>query len=75
MNTDILLKGFFAVIYSSICAWVVFSRYDGEIGAENTGNERQRYLPYIPSVVLPGVYLSSRHTAGYGGDYTVRSCD
>lgn len=53
MNTDIFLKGFFAVIYGSICAWVVFSRYDSEIGSENTASEGQRYLPYTPSVVLP----------------------
>lgn len=53
MNTDIFIKGIFAVIISSLFAWVVFSRYDNETGSENTENARQRYLPYLPGAILP----------------------
>lgn len=53
MSTDILKKSFFAAILSLLFIWVVFSRFDEEIGSENTESGRQRYLPYLPSELLP----------------------
>lgn len=53
MNTDLLLKIISSAAFSSVFAWFVFSRYDNEIGSENTESEKQRYLPYLPSMLLP----------------------
>ena len=53
MSTDILIKGFFAVILSGTFSYVVFSRYDPEIGSENAPGPHQRYLPYGVQMLLP----------------------
>lgn len=54
MSTDVLIKGFAAAILGLGFAWSVFSRCDSEIGSENMESEKQRYLPLVPNVVLPG---------------------
>ena len=50
------------IIYLAVLAlafaWVVFSRYDDEIGTEGSENERQKYLPYIPGTLLPGFLIA-----------------
>lgn len=53
MSAELFIKGLFAAIMSGAFSWVVFSRYDAEIGAENEPTERQRYLPYVPGMILP----------------------
>ena len=53
MSTELFIKGLFAAIMSGVFSWVVFSRYDAEIGTENEPTERQRYLPYVPGMILP----------------------
>lgn len=52
MSPDILLKLFYISIISISLAYVVFARYDNEIGSEKE-DARQRYLPYIPGSLLP----------------------
>lgn len=53
MTTDLLIKGLFAAIIGGMFSWIVFSRYDAEIGEENGTTDQQRYLPYVPGMVLP----------------------
>lgn len=53
MSPMAFIRGFFALLFGGIFAWMVFDR-DG--GCELDG-ERQRYLPYIPGSLLPGVLL------------------
>lgn len=53
MSTELLLKGLLAAIFGGMFSWVVFSRYDSEIGTESQPTERQRYLPYMPGMLLP----------------------
>ena len=55
MEGQLLLRFFFAAVYGGIIAWVVFTRYDTEFGDEITTSDRQRYLPYLPVYLLPGV--------------------
>ena len=52
MSPDILLKLFYISIISISLAYVVFARYDNEIGSEKE-DTHQRYLPYIPGSLLP----------------------
>ncbi len=54
MTTEVLMKGFLALIFSGILAWVVFDR-DSD---SNTDGSRQRYLPYISGVLLPVCMLT-----------------
>jgi len=53
MSTELFIKGFFAAIISSILSWIVFARYDSEIGTETEWDSRPRYLPYLPALLLP----------------------
>ncbi len=53
MSTEIMLKGFFAALFSLVFAWVVFSRYDKEIGSESKPEGGQRYLPLVFGALLP----------------------
>ena len=53
MSTDLLIKGLFAGTFSLAFAWVVFSRYDGEIGSESSNEGGQKYLPLIHGALLP----------------------
>ena len=57
MSQEVFLRGLFAGIFSLAFAWVVFSRYDSEIGYDGTDREGQKYLPYIPGALLP-LYLT-----------------
>ena len=43
MTTEVLIKGFFALIFSGMFAWMVFDR-DSD---SNMDSNRQRYFPYI----------------------------
>lgn len=58
MSSELLLKGFFVAIVSLMLSWVVFSRYDWEIGEENGESDRQRYLPAVPGNLLPFLLLT-----------------
>lgn len=49
MTTEVLIKGFFALIFSGMFAWGVFDR-DSD---SNMDSNRQRYLPYISGLLLP----------------------
>ncbi len=49
MTTEVLIKGFFAAVFSGIFAWTVFDR-DSE---DDGDTRRQRYLPYISGALLP----------------------
>lgn len=52
------MRGLFSGPMALAFAWVVFSRYDDEIGTEGSENERQKYLPYIPGTLLPGFLIA-----------------
>lgn len=49
MTIELLIKGFFTLIFSGIFAWVVFDR---DFSGSRDSN-RQRYLPYISGLMLP----------------------
>lgn len=52
MTPMTVLRGFFALLFSGIFAWMVFDRADGGLDGD-----RQKYLPYIPGSLLPGVFV------------------
>ena len=52
MNPDLLLKIIFVSIMSLMFSFIVFSRYDEEVGSE-AEDSSQRYKPYIPGALLP----------------------
>lgn len=49
MTAELLKKGFFALIFSGMFAWMIFDR-DPDSGMDS---RRQRYLPYISGLLLP----------------------
>ena len=58
MSSEVLIKGFFVSIMSLMFGWVVFSRYDTEIGSECHSDSEpeghgQRYTPGISGALLP----------------------
>lgn len=57
MSQEVFMRGLFSGVMALVFAWVVFSRYDNEIGTEVSESDRQRYLPYIPGALLPGFLL------------------
>ena len=57
MSTEVVLKGFFAGLFSLAFAWSVFSRYDKEIGSETKPEGGQRYLPLVFGALLPIFFL------------------
>ena len=59
------MRGMFSGLMALVFAWVVFSRYDDEIGTEVSENERQKYLPYIPGTLLPGFLIAITILATY----------
>lgn len=68
MTTELLIKGFFALVFSGIFAWMVFDRDPGS----NMDSSRQRYAPYISGILLPicmlvilsmGLIFTDRETA------------
>ena len=54
MTTEVLIKGFFALIFSGMFAWMVFDR-DSD---SNMDSNRQRYFPYISGQLLPFCMLT-----------------
>ena len=54
MSQEVFMRGLFSGVMALVFGWVVFSRYDNEIGTEVSESDRQRYLPYIPGALLPG---------------------
>lgn len=56
MSQEIFMRGLFSGIFGLMFAWVVFSRFDTEVGIESTGGDRQKYLPYTSEGILP-VYV------------------
>lgn len=59
------MRGLFSGLMALVFAWVVFSRYDDEIGTEVSENERQKYLPYIPGTLLPSFLIAITILATY----------
>ena len=53
MSTDVMIKGFFAALFSIVFACTVFARYNEKTGSENRASWKQRYLPYVPILILP----------------------
>ena len=53
MRQEVLIRGIFSGIFGLIIAWIVFSRYDTEVGSESTDDGYQRYQSYIPGYLLP----------------------
>ena len=53
MSTALLIKGLFAAVIGGVFAWLVVERSDSEMDTEGGQTDRQRYLPYVPSVILP----------------------
>ena len=51
MSTELVIKGFFALLMSGAFAYTVFSRQDTESGEQDETSER--YLPYISGLLLP----------------------
>lgn len=75
MSTEVVLKGFFAGLFSLVFAWSVFSRYDKEIGSESKPEGGQRYLPLVFGGLLP-VFLALLFILGtncYGLEETLKS--
>ncbi len=58
MSTDLLLKGLFAGAFSLVFAWVVFSRYDREVGFDAISEGGQKYQPLIHGALLPAFLLT-----------------
>jgi len=58
MSIELFTKGSFAVIFGLAFAWIVFYRYDREVGYESTGKDGQRYLPIINGALLPSWLLA-----------------
>ena len=63
MSSDSFLKFLMVLFLSGFLGWIVFSRYDEEIGSEGRNTQRQRYLPYVNATVLPIIPLSLFCTA------------
>lgn len=58
MSEEVLIRGFFSGIMSLAFAWLVFSRYDHEIGDDGENAEGQKYLPYVNGALLPVCLLT-----------------
>ena len=58
MSEEVLIRGFFSGIMSLAFAWLVFSRYDHEIGDDGENTEGQKYLPYVNGAALPVFLLT-----------------
>lgn len=75
MSTEVVLKGFFAGLFSLAFAWSVFSRYDKEIGSESKPEGGQRYLPLVFGGLLP-IFLALLFILSanfYGHEETLKS--
>lgn len=48
MTTEVLTKGFCALLFSGAFAWVIFDR-----DSNSNNSSRQRYLPYVSGLLLP----------------------
>lgn len=53
MSSEVFMRGLFSLVFASVFAWVVFDRYDNDVGSELTEKETQRYLPYVNGLLLP----------------------
>lgn len=53
MSSEVFIRGLFSLVFASVFAWVVFDRYDNDVGSELTEKETQRYLPYVNGFLLP----------------------
>lgn len=58
MSQEVFIRGLFSGIMSLAFAWLVFSRYDHEIGDDGKNTEGQKYLPYANGALLPVFLLS-----------------
>ena len=53
MTQALLIRGFSAALFSGVFAWLAFTRFDQDVGSEVEFSDKQRYLPYLPSTLLP----------------------
>ena len=58
MSSDLIIKGFFSAVFSLILAYAVFSNHEKENGPERPPEEKQRYSPLIPGMLLPACLLA-----------------
>ncbi len=54
MTTEVLIKGFWALVFSGLFAWMIFDRDPDS----DMDSNRQRYLPYISGSLLPMLMLT-----------------
>lgn len=54
MTTELLIKGFIALIFSGIFVWMTLDRMPDD----SEDSRRQRYLPYISGFLLPACILT-----------------
>lgn len=57
MSVEHIVRLMISLVAGLAFAWVVFSRYDPEIGSEGEEDGRQKYRPYAAGSLLPGVLL------------------
>ena len=53
MNQDIMMRVLLFGLFGFVFAWLVFTRHQAEMSGEQSKSDRQKYLPYIPSILLP----------------------
>lgn len=58
MSSDLIIKGFFSAVFSLILAYAVFSNHEKENGPERPPEDKQRYSPLIPGMLLPACLLA-----------------
>jgi len=53
MSSEMLLKGFFALIFSGMFAWAVMTQDDVDRGADTDIGSKRRYSSFVPGIILP----------------------
>lgn len=56
MSTEILIRGFFLLLFSSVLSYVIYDRSNRETSPVLTGNH-PRYMPYMGTWLLPAFLL------------------
>lgn len=57
MSEEWLARFVISAIFGAALAWGVYSKNDRELEANGARDDRQKYLPYIPSGLLPMFFL------------------
>ena len=45
MSSEVFMRGLFSLVFASVFAWVVFDRYDNDIGSELTEKKPRDICP------------------------------